>query len=58
MAQMDICEDLEQLKTLFEELLPLAKTEAQAKFYTSVKDKNKKRIGGKDIHAVANGIFK
>ncbi len=54
---MDICEDIEQLKTLFEELLQLAKTEPQAKFYTSVKDKNKKRIGSKDIHAVANGIF-
>ena len=58
MAEMEIVEDLEQLKTLFEELLPLAKSEAQEKFYTSVKDKHKKRIGSKDVHAMANGIFK
>lgn len=50
MDEMALVEDIEQLKTLFEELIKLAKSPKQIDFYTWVKDKHKKRIESKNIH--------
>jgi hypothetical protein len=49
-AQMDICEDMEQLKTLYAELVTHTKSAKQTAFFESVKEKNKKRILSLNVH--------
>jgi hypothetical protein len=50
-AQMEICNDLEQLKTLYTELLTHSISEKQTKFFESIKEKNKKRIASLNVHS-------
>lgn len=49
-AQMSICNDMEQLKTLYTELLTHSVSQKQTKFFEWIKDKEKKRIEWLNIH--------